>query len=530
MSPCRWLNPLLIGGYMVALIATGLYFSKRQTTTEAYFVARRSVPGWAMGISLLATIITSVTFIAYPGASFVGNWSLITPGIMMLLVPCIAGLAIVPFFREVVHMTAFEYFGLRFGHGVRLYSSATFALAHFSKMAFVLYLLALTVNSMTGWSIAMILFVTAAVTILYALVGGLEAVIWADVFQGVLLWAGVLLAAGFLIHLTPQPVTKIFATAWHARKFSLGSLSPDPHKPTVVVLLLYGFFFYLQKYTADQTVIQRYLAARDDRQALRGILLGAVLCLPVWSLFMLVGTLLWAFYQTSGEHLPSFITKGEQVFPYFLSTHLPPGVGGIVLAALFGAGMAMLASDLNCLATIAVEDFYRHWRPVSTDRYRLRLGRYCVVASGAFALVVAWILAHTQGTALALYYAVSSIVSGGLAGIFLLSFLSTRATSLGVKAGIVLNLVFTVWATVTSGASPILRSFPIRFTWHEYMIGVIGQLIVFCLGYGASWLTPKPTADTYAITFWNWWRRRSRRDLEMAGSVPLQLTFDPEKR
>ena len=530
MRSLWWLNPAVIAVYMGALIATGLYFSRRQTSTERYFVAGRSVPGWAMGISLLATIITSVTFIAYPGAAYAGNWSLILPGVMMLLVPAVAGLVVVPFFRHVVHMTAFEYFGQRFGQGVRLYSSAMFAVGHLSKMAFVLYLLTLTVKSMTGWSVSLILSVTTTVTVLYAFVGGLEAVIWADVFQGVLLWVGVLIAAGYLIYLIPLPVSEVFSMAWRANKFSLGNWSLDLHRPTILVLLLYGLFFYLQKYTADQTVIQRYLAARDDRQALRGILLGAALCLPVWSLFMLLGTLLWVFYRASGEHLPAFIAKSDQIFPYFLSTHLPPGVGGVFLAALFGAGMAMLASDLNCLATISLEDFYRYFRPDSTDEHCLRLGRLCVVVSGAMALGIAWFLTYTQGTALALYYAAGSIVAGGLAGIFLLSFLSSRATAWGVKTGIVVNLLFTVWATVTSGAKPLIGFFPIRFTWHEYLIGVIGQLIVLVVGYLASWLSPRPPSSIPAMTLWKWLQQgRHTESKQPVGSVRLQLLPHPEK-
>lgn len=529
-SALQWLNPTIIGVYMIGLIATGLYFSRRQTTTEAYFVARRVVPGWAMGISLLATIITSVTFIAYPGAAYTGNWALIVPGLMMLLVPAVAGLIIVPFFRHAVRMTAFEYFGRRLGSGVRLYSSAMFALGQLSKMAFVLYLLALTVNSMTGWKIEFVLVVATAVTVAYAFIGGLEAIIWADVFQGLLLWVGVLLAAGFLIYLTPMSFSNIFTTAWHAQKFSMGAWSFNLHRPTIFVLLLYGFFFYLQKYTADQTVIQRYLAARSDRQAVRGILLGAVLCIPVWALFMLVGTLLWIFYRASGEHLPAFISKGDQVFPFFLTTHLPPGVGGIFLAALFGAGMAMLASDLNCLATIGVEDFYRHWRPATTDSKALRLGRLCVVVSGVVALAIAWLLAHSHGIALALYYAASSIVAGGLAGIFLLSFLSTRATPLGVQIGIVVNLIFTAWATLTSGAHPLMSTFPIRFRWHEYMIGVVGQVIVFVVGYLASWLTPRQAPAPNALTLWTWLRhRRESHTPELTGNISFILTPHLEK-
>jgi SSS family solute:Na+ symporter len=503
-----FLNPAIIAVYMAALIAMGLRFSHRQTTTDRYFVANRSIPGWAMGISLLATIITSVTFIAYPGAAYLGNWSLIVPGVMMLAVPATIGLAVVPFFRQIVRMSAFEYFGLRFGTGVRLYSSAMFVTGHFCKMAFVLYLLALTVNSITGWNTGAVLAVTTAVAVLYALTGGFEAIVWADVIQGGLLWVGVLLAIGFLLILTPASPSQIFDAAWQSHKFSFGSTALDLHHPTVLVLLLYGFFFYLQKYTADQTVVQRYLVARTDRQALRGILLGAVLCLPVWGLFMLAGTLLWGYYHFTHQALPTFITRGDQVFPYFLSSHLPPGVGGIFLAALFGAGMAMLASDLNCLATVLVRDFYHHHRPNATDRRSLRAGRLFVFLGGLAGMTGAWLLAHSHGAVLAIYYAVTSIVAGGLAGIFVLAFLSGRTGRRAVQAGIVANLIFTVWATLTSGAHPRMAAGRLAFPWHDYMIGVVGQVVVMAVGLAATPLLRRPAEAAEPMTLWRWLREK----------------------
>ena len=503
----RWLNPVLVGIYMAGLLLLGLYFSRRQKSTEAYFVASRSVPGWAAGISLLATIITSVTFIAYPGASFSGDWSLITPGTMMLLLPLMAGMVIVPFFRHVVQMTPFEYFGRRFGIGVRLYSSAMFGVGQLAKMAFVLYLLALTMNSITSWRVGTVLLLATSITIVYALIGGLEAIIWADVFQALLLWTGVLLTGAYLFYRIPAPASRIFATVTAAHKLSLGNWKWNLHQATIPVLLLYGFFFYLQKYTADQTVVQRYLAARTDRQAVRGILLGAALCLPVWALFMCLGTLLWAYFRITGEHLPTFIVKGDQVLPYFLSTHLPPGLGGIFLAALFGAGMAMLASDLNCLATVTVEDFYRHWHPQAPDQRLLSVGRLTVALSGMAALLLAWLLAHSKGAALALYYAVNSVVAGGLASIFLLAFLSPRTTRRSIHAGILVNILFTIWATLSSKSAPFLTGSRIRFTWNEDLIGVIGQLALFTVAYGMSLLFDRRTVPD-ELTLWSWLRKR----------------------
>jgi SSS family solute:Na+ symporter len=509
-----WINPAVIALYLVVLLALGLYFSRRQTTTESYFVARRSIPGWAMGISLLATIITSLTFVSYPGSAFAGDWSLMMPGVMILIVPMIAGFVIVPFYRHAVRMSAFEYFGSRFGRPVRVYAALMFGVGHLAKMGFVFYLLALTVNSITGWRVESLLLLAGAAAVLYALVGGLEAVIWADVLQAILLACGALVAVGYLLFLPPGGPAHALGVAWHAHKISLGSTSLSLHSPTLLVLLLYGTFFYFQKYTADQSVVQRYLSAKTDRSALRGILLGAALCIPVWALFMLIGSLLWSYYRITGEHLPAYVTKGDQIFPYFFSTHLPAGVAGLFLAALFGAAMAMLASDLNCLAMIIVEDGYRLLRPASADRAQLRVGRIAVLGVGVAALAVAWALIHSQGTALALYYGVMSVVAGGLAGLFLLAFLSTRVTPLAAHLGIAANLIFTLWATLTASASLAARLHLPRFTWHEYMIGVVGNVVLIVVGYATAIIAPAPLAARNGLTLWTWLEQRKREQVD----------------
>src|ERR1700749_1492567 len=396
----RSLDLIVIAAYLAGLVAIGLRFARRQRTTEQSFVAGRSVPGWAMGLSLLATIITSVTFIAYPGSAYAGDWSLLVPGILFIGVLGLIGSVIVPFFRRVVCMSAYEYFGRRFGRGVRLYSSFAFAIGHFSKMGFVFYLLALTLASMTGWPISGIIALTAIVTIFYTLLGGVEAVVWSDVVQGFVLWAGILVSLGYLLFLPAQGPHAVLADAWEHGKMSLGSTAFRFDQPTIAVLVVYGFFFYLQKYTADQTVVQRYLIARSDRAAIRGLALGAGLCLPVWAAFMLIGSLLWSFYRLTGEVIPKSITKPDEIFPHFLVTHVPAGLAGLFVAALLGSAMSMLASDMNCLSVVAVEDFYRSARPRSTDRELLRAGRIVVAASGVAAAAVALRLAHTQGSAL----------------------------------------------------------------------------------------------------------------------------------
>src|SRR5882724_768292 len=153
ITSLRWLDLAVIVLYMSAMAVMGLWFARRQTSTEAYFVAKRSIPHWAMGVSIYAALISSITFIAYPGLAYAGNWNELVPGFMVVGVLGLVGLVIIPFYRQAVGMSAYEYFGKRFGYEVRAYSALAFAAGHFSKMGFVLYTLSLTITAMAGWNL-----------------------------------------------------------------------------------------------------------------------------------------------------------------------------------------------------------------------------------------------------------------------------------------------------------------------------------------------------------------------------------------
>lgn len=512
------IDVVVIVVYMIALVSVGMRAARRrQNTTDRYFLAERSIPGWAIGMSLMATIITSVTFIAYPGAAYAGNWNMLVPGIMFVGVIALIGLIVVPFFRHVVTMSVYEYFGKRFGDAIRLYSSLAFAAGHFAKMGFVFYLLALTVGSITSWNLTSVIVVLGVITIFYTLIGGMEAVIWTDVLQGFVLWAGVVVSIGLLLFSHKVHAGAMLHVIAANHKTSLGSMHFDLRGPTFWTMAIYGLFFYLQKYTADQTVVQRYLAAKTDKAALRGINMGAMLCLPVWTAFMLIGSLLWAFYRLTGEHLPATITRPDQIFPHFMVTEMPVGVAGLFLAALFGAAMSMLASDLNCLAVIVVEDFYGYFFPSRTDKQRLRVGKLAVVASGALAIAVALRLAESHGSALALYYTVTAIVAGGLAGLFLLAFLVRRAGKVAAVGGVVANLVFTAWATLTMHGGQTINMGRWNYGWHQDTIGAVGNVLLLVVGYGISLVAPAREAD--GPTLWDWLTMRRHTVAKEIGEV-----------
>ena len=509
MNSLRWLDLAVIVIYMGAMLMVGRSFAKSQTSTEAYFVAKRSIPHWAMGVSIYATLITSITFIAYPGSAYAGNWAELVPGFMVIGVLLLVGLVIIPFFRHAVGMSVYEYFEKRFGYGARAYSALAFTLGHFSKMGFVFYTLALTVSSMTGWNIYAVMIVTGAVTIYYTVIGGLEAVIWTDVIQGFIKCFGIIVCLGWLFVNMPGGIGVAFDLAASKHKFALGTFDFNlANKGSFWVMSLYGFFWYLQKYVADQTLVQRYLVAKNDRDALKGVALGALLCVPAWTLFMLIGTLVWAYYQLSHEVLPAFVDKPDKIFPYFLATKIPAGLAGLFMAALFSAAMSMLSSDLNCLSVVGVEDYYRKLRPNTTDQHRLFVGKLIVGVCGVLAVLVAVIIAWKSERVLSFWFTTSSIVAGGLAGLFLLAFLSPRANRQGALAGIVACLIFTSYATLTSGKDRVLDFGQYNFPWAGVMIGVVAHVVLLAVGYLVSLAFASEASATRAMTLWGWLERR----------------------
>ena len=505
---------LIIFTSLAVSVGVGVWFSKAQSTTSKYFSAGGNVPSWAIGMSIFATLISSITFLAYPGDGFGGNWVRLVQGLMVPLV-LFAGIGfVVPLYREVIGLSAYEYFEKRFGYLARVYSSLAFVLAHFSKMGSVFFLLALAVASMTAIDTYTVILVLGVAIILLTLLGGIEAVIWLDVIQGFLLIFGGLITLVIILGHIDGGLGTVLSTAMAADKMSLGSLEWDFVNLTFWVMAINGIFYTIQKYGTDQTIVQRYLTARSDRDAIKASILGVMLVVPVWALFMFIGTALWVFYQ-GGDALPPD-TRADAVFPLFIMSELPIGVVGLIISALMAAAISSLDSDLNCLAAVGVDDYYKRLRPDSTDAQRVRVGKAIVVASGLGAMIVASIYvsagdAGVLGTVFALY----AIFSGGIAGLFLLGIFVPRANKQGLYVGIGACVVFTAGALLTStpialGGEPriLLDLGPLNYTHHNYMLGVYSHIVLFVTAWGASYFFPEPEVAenlTYAG-----WRKRKR--------------------
>lgn len=499
----HWIDMLIVIISLIVAVGVGVYFSRKQNSTEAYYAANGSVPAWAVGMSMFATIISSVTFLAYPGAAYQGNWILLVQGLMVPIV--LVGMIwfIVPLFRRVIRLSTYEYFERRFGPFARLYSSLAFVLEHFSKMGTILYLMGIAMATFTGIDIVYIIVIIGLVVILLTYLGGMEAIIWMDVVQGFLLILGGVLTVGMLFYLTDGGPSTIFSVAKEYNKIDFGPYDWDLTQMTFIVLVLNGIFYAVQKYGTDQSIVQRYLAAKDEKSAKKASYMGVLMSVPAWALFMFVGTCLFVYYHINSGALPEGI-KSDEVFPFFIATELPVGITGLIIAALVAGAISSIDSDVNCISAIVVEDYYGKLKKNATDKQKLRVGRIAVLVIGILSifialLYVAWGGEGVLGTLFGLY----AIVSAGIVGIFLLGLFSRRANWQGLYIGIAAAILFTAYAVLTSskfatssGEKALLLDLgEWNFTHHKYMLGVYSHLIVLIVGYVASLFFKTPLAD-----------------------------------
>jgi len=544
----HWLDYTVLFAYLAFIAILGSSFAKRQKSTDHYYTGGRHIPTWAIGLSILATLISSVTFLAYPGEGYKeSSWIRLVQGIMVPFVLICLIWFIVPMFRKVIGISTYEYFEKRFGFIPRLYTSLSFSLMHFAKMGTVFYLMALAVGTMMGiltpGGLTYLIIILGVLVVVYTLLGGIEAVIWCDVIQGL-----VLVGAGIMVVLTlfykgGGPVEMV-STAWNAGKIDFTPLEPafkwDFIHLGFWVMAINGIFYAIQKYGTDQTIVQRYLAAGSDKKAIKAALMGVLLCVPVWTLFMFIGTMLWSYYQTSPlpENALAWIgEKPERVFVYFVNSEFPIGIVGVVLAGLCAAALSSLDSDLNCLSAVVVEDYYRRIRKNSTDKQRLRFGRIVVAVCGLYAILVAsWYVRVEGKSVLSIIFGLYAILSGGIAGLFVLAFFTKRANLKGVYVGMVACILFSVWAVLsgeplvgdkslidlnqicsnlfnTTAFGTLEGQTSLNFPHHHYMIGVYSHIVLFVFGYVAS-LFFKHKRDITGLTFYDW-RKRGKSVAEM---------------
>jgi len=467
--------------YLGALVGIGFYFSRGSATTEDFFLAGRRTPWWAAGLSIYGTQLSSISFIAIPAKVYSTDWVNLLVQLSIVLAAFPVVWLYLPHFRRTKMTSAYEYLDTRFNASVRLFASASFVLFQLGRMAIVLYLPAIALSTVTGIDILAAILVMGVLATLYTALGGIEAVIWTDVVQVVVLLGGAAVALIVALWNLDGGVSGLFVQAAAAEKLHVFNWTWDYTTAAVWVVLVGNLFNNLIPYTSDQAVVQRYLTTRTEKEAARGIWLNAAL-LPVSTLILFsLGTALWAFYRQQPESLiPG--QPMDSIFPLFIAQQLPAGVAGALIAAVFAASMSTLDSSLNSVATALTKDWYERFRPAASDARKLRLARGLTVGLGAVATGISLSLATFDvGSLWDTSQAVMGLLGGGLAGLFALGIFTRRANARGALIGAVASAFVLAW---------VQRATEV----HLFLYGLVGIGTCFVVGYAASLLVSPKSA------------------------------------
>ena len=481
----RLVDLIVLVVYLGGIFGLGCWLSRRSRGTDQFMAAGRSLSGWVVGLSIFGTYMSSIGFLGNPGKSFSGNWNPWVFGLSLPLAAWVAARYFVPVYRSGNEVSAYYHLEQRFGPWARNYALVCYLLTQLARMGTILYLVALALAPLTGWSVTTIIFLTGLMVTIYTLLGGIEAVIWTDVIQSIVLTVGAVFCAALLLFGMPEGPGQLFEIAREHDKFSLGSFGISLSEPTFWMILIYGFFINLQNFGIDQSFVQRYITAKSDRDARFSVWIGALLFPPIAAILFFIGTGLFAFYTAQPELLPSSVNAGEKpdaVFPHFIVTQLPLGVTGLLIASIFAAAMSSVDTSLNSSATLFLRDIYqRYLRPSAGERESMRVLHGTTLVWGMAGTVTALAMIHVK-SALDAWWNLSGIFSGGMLGIFLLGLISLKAKNPAAIIATLIGILSIVWLSLAKpGTWPESMS-AMHSPFHPFMTIIFGTTIIVLLG------------------------------------------------
>ncbi|MBO4906019.1 MAG: cyclically-permuted mutarotase family protein [Bacteroidaceae bacterium] len=439
------LNWIVLILYLLGMVYLGYYFMRRASnSTEDFFKGGGRIPWWAAGISIFATMLSAITYMSIPAKAYATDWTYYPMQICILVVSFPVIRYYLPFFRRLNVTTAYEYLERRFNYATRLMASLLFIVFMVARTALVLFLPSLAMTAVTGINIYICIALMALITIMYCTMGGVEAVVWGDVIQGIILVGGAVLAAVYLIVNTGENGASDFwqiATDHHKlRLFLIDTEHPFGwQNATWWVVILGGLCNNLISYTSDQTVIQRYLTTSDEKSAARGILTNGLMSVVVTIAFFTIGTGLYTFFKTHPEQLDITMAKGDAVFPFFMMSQLPAGLAGLLIAAVFAATMSTIASNINSISTAFTVDLWNKWKKDSNQGSVLT-ARIAGIVAGGIGMLIAMLMATIDIQSLLDYFnTILGLLSGAIGGLFMMGIffprIGSRAALIGFLAG-----------------------------------------------------------------------------------------------
>ncbi len=436
----HWGDYLVLAAFFLTLIGISWRHSPRGRSSDTYFRGGRQIPWFAAGLSVVATRLSATSFISIPAKSFATNWQYTLIPVTNIVGAFIMSRWFVRFFVRLNLTSGYEYLEKRFSPLVRTLGSLNYLLYELSRIGILIVVPAVALHVVAKFDLSTTIVVIGAVVTVYTVIGGIEGVVWADVFQVGVKVAGLLVAIGFVFAQLEGSPTQLAATAWHENKLRLVNVSWDFTRDTLWVFILFWTTDGLKSYVANQTIIQRFISTRNEDTARRTIWSSALIGTAISWLFLLLGTGLYLFYRQQPGRLDLTMDKPDAVLPWYIVFELPPGVTGLLISALIAAAASSLAGALNSTSTVMVTDFYRRFSARPTDAGALRAGRVLTVLIGVFATGLALLLAQLSNKSLFdQTLSMIGLFGGGLGGLFLLGMLTTRTSSIGAVAGLVVS-------------------------------------------------------------------------------------------
>lgn len=489
----KTLDLVIIFGYLIGIVLFGSWFARKQQTTADYFLGDRSVPWWAVAFSIVATETSTITFISVPGIAFArgGNFQFLQLVFGYLLGRIVIAILFIPSYFRGELLTVYELLDRRFGSKIKMLAASLFVImrniADGIRLLLTAIVLAAVYTSFQPTANAETITIASVVLIGIAMIvftyfGGMEAVIWVEVVQLGIYIAGAVAAAVILTSSIDGGLSTAFATASQYNKFSLFDFSLDATKTfTFWSGVIGGCFLTMSTHGTDQYLVQRYLCIDKPKRAAMALLTSGAIVLAQFVGFLFIGVLLFSFYHPYSD--PGYATAaatsfpfsgGDRVFPDFITKHMPSGLSGLVVAAIFAAAMS---SSLNSIAATAVNDLYKPFRANRDDKHYLKVSHVLTLFWGVVQIAVALLVRHRNRSALDQALSIASLINGPVLGVFLVGTFMRRVSEPPALIGMAASILAMLYITFFT---------KIAWTWYVF----IGSSIVLIVAGLASFAFP----------------------------------------
>jgi solute:Na+ symporter, SSS family len=464
------LDLAIIALYLCGITLFGLRFRKKQRTLRDYFLADRNIPWWAIALSIVAAETSTLTIISIPGLAYDTNLTFLQVVMGYVVGRFIISFVLLPHYFRGDLYTAYELIERRFGKKLRSLTAGLFLVTRAAAEGVRVYAVSIVIAIALGTGEVASIAIICALTLVYTFEGGLAAVIWTDVVQTVIYVGGTLVGLFTILHLVPGGWPVIHHLATDAGKLQVFDFSPDFWKPyTFWAGLIGGAFLTTASHGTDQLIVQRLLAARNQRQSVAALLSSGAAILFQFALFLIVGVMLFAFY-----HMPSAtFGRADRIFPTFIVSQMPHGISGLLIAAILAAAMSNLSAALNSLSSTSIIDFYLQRHPQINEARKIRLSRIATVFWALLLFGLAVLSLHKVGRVIEVGLQIASVAYGALLGVFLLGVLTRRANQTGAMVGMLFGFVTELYLWLDT---------KVPWTWYV----AIGTVVTFGVGYTVS--------------------------------------------